>query len=640
MADDDNNSAAGAPGSAPAAEAMALHAASRSRADAYLDEQTKLVRLQSENMIEQNAFELSHLKWRRFSDQMRGILYIFGVLVALVLMIAAGAFVWSAARSDGLVIEAFSVPPDFAQRGLTGEVVAGKVLDRLQTFQAQTQSNRAPSSYANNWGDDIKVQIPETGVSIGQLNRYLRQWLGHETEISGEVYGTPASIAVTARVGGNQSPTFTGSEADLDKLIEKAAESVYRATQPYRYAVYLSQHGRDKESRAVYQQLIADGPPLERGWAYIGLAADLQQNGKPNEAIAVVRRAIAERPDLLLAYVNLSNYEGNLQHDDASLAPLLEFVSRAKAGDSSMGHADLAYNLITARHSIATSVGDFGEALSVVREGLKDPDRSGSHETLSVNIVGDCGALHDAACVRQSYAALPLSDNANVLVNRIGTLQIADTALHDWRAVLALKDREIALLKSMGPAGEFFIPELENPVTGLAESELGNFPAAEATLADCPANGDVCMRTRGELRADEGKWGAADYWFSRAVHDSPKTPFGYEAWGEALLKKGDLDRAIALFEKAHDKGPHFADPLEMWGEALTRANRSDLALAKFEEADKYAPNWGRLHLKWGEALWWLGKRDEARAQFAIAAHLDLTPSEKSQLARMGAAHAG
>ncbi len=63
-------------------------------------------------------------------------------------------------------------------------------------------------------------------------------------------------------------------------------------------------------------------------------------------------------------------------------------------------------------------------------------------------------------------------------------------------------------------------------------------------------------------------------------------------------------------------------------------NQSHLALEKFAEADKYAPNWGRLHLKWGEALRYVGKKDEAQKQFARAAQLDLTPSEKSELAKV------
>jgi len=62
-------------------------------------------------------------------------------------------------------------------------------------------------------------------------------------------------------------------------------------------------------------------------------------------------------------------------------------------------------------------------------------------------------------------------------------------------------------------------------------------------------------------------------------------------------------------------------------------NRSDLALVKFAESAKYAPNWGRLHLKWGEALVYAGKPGGAKQQFARAAVLDLTPSEKSELAK-------
>jgi hypothetical protein len=61
-------------------------------------------------------------------------------------------------------------------------------------------------------------------------------------------------------------------------------------------------------------------------------------------------------------------------------------------------------------------------------------------------------------------------------------------------------------------------------------------------------------------------------------------------------------------------------------------NQSHLALAKFAEAEKYAPNWGRLHLKWGEALVYAGKKDEGEAQFARAAQLELTPTEKTELA--------
>lgn len=636
---DDNQGEAGTPGRRHAsAEALSLSGASREKSDAYLDAQIKLTQLQSQNLVEQNAFELSHLRWQQLNDRLRGVLQMLIVIVVVAILAGVCLVLWYAAHADGLVIEAFSVPPDFARKGLTGDVVAAKVLDRLSMFQSETSSNRAPSSYANNWGDNIKVQIPDTGVSIGELNRLLHQWLGHETYISGEVYRTATGIAVTARVAGKSSPTFAGSDGDLDKLIEQAAETVYRATQPYRYAVYLSEHNRAAESRAEYQRLIASGPPLERGWAYIGLANDVQLQGKIAQAIADLHRAIAERPDLLLAYVNLFNYESNLAHDDAAFDALQEFVAHAKSGDASMGKDDLKYNLLVAKQGVAAALGDYREALSAAREALNDPNRNGSHENAQVAIVQICAAMHDARCVHRTYASLSPTTNAQILVNRIGTLQLADISLHDWHGILALRGRETALLKSLGPIGALFIRELEQPSAGLAEAELGHFSAADALLADCPADSDLCMRTRGQLRAAEGKWSAANYWFARASRDAAHTPFGYQAWGEALLTRGDADGAVVQFKKANSVAPHFADPLEGWGEALIAKNRSDLALVKFAEADKYAPNWGRLHLKWGEALLWSGDKNSAKEQFAIASGLDLTRSEKSELERMNKTH--
>ena len=100
-----------------------------------------------------------------------------------------------------------------------------------------------------------------------------------------------------------------------------------------------------------------------------------------------------------------------------------------------------------------------------------------------------------------------------------------------------------------------------------------------------------------------------------------------------MLERGQPDAAIEKFKLANRKGPHFADPLEGWGEALMAKNQSHLALAKFAEAEKSAPNWGRLHLKWGEALVYAGKADGAKAQFARAAQLDLTTTDKAELAR-------
>jgi tetratricopeptide (TPR) repeat protein len=172
------------------------------------------------------------------------------------------------------------------------------------------------------------------------------------------------------------------------------------------------------------------------------------------------------------------------------------------------------------------------------------------------------------------------------------------------------------------------------PLLADAEAHRGNFARAHELIDRSALDCYLCMRVRGNVAALEKNWPAADQWYARAVTLAPSIPFAYLEWARMRAAKGDLDGASAKLDIANKKGPHFADPLETWGEALIAKNRSDLSLPKFEEANKYAPNWGRLHLKWGEALWWSGDKDAARKQFAIASGLDLTPSEKVELAKV------
>ncbi|MBV8062055.1 MAG: hypothetical protein JOY51_00590, partial [Nevskia sp.] len=90
--------------------------------------------------------------------------WLVGGLVSLVLL-GTGAALWNASRDSSLVIEAFSAPPDLDAQGLGGEVLAGLMLDKLATMDAQTDSFRSHATLKNDWSGDIKVEIPNTGVS-------------------------------------------------------------------------------------------------------------------------------------------------------------------------------------------------------------------------------------------------------------------------------------------------------------------------------------------------------------------------------------------------------------------------------------------------------------------------------------------
>jgi tetratricopeptide (TPR) repeat protein len=609
----------------------------------FLRKQSRLAELQIDNLEKQDEFELSHLRFRRFSDYARFALEAVAACVVLAIGVAICGAVWSAAHDNSLVIEAFSVPPDLANRGLTGQAVAAQLQDKLAAMQNATDSARPPSSYANNWGSDIKVQIPDTGVSVGEFYRLLTAALGHQTHITGEVYRTAKGIAITARTGGDGGSTASGAEADFDSVVQQMAEAIYRRTQPYRYGVYVEYQGKFAESRAVYESLTqADSSPRERAWAYVGISVLDAIQGDGVGSVEFQRKAVAIIPDFAVAWSNLDGYNGNLGHDEAALAAERVLLPILRGN----GNVDM-----TERSRTATAAGeqanldyytcDFEASLKGYAATTQEPDYGGSVENAREAIPPVLALLHEPSAAMGAWYAFPPDRDLGDLYGRAISRFTLAYFTGDWSGVLSLQNDVRATYDAaakarvmIGVALSIIEPTQIRPAVAYALAEKGDFRGAHAAIDRTPTDCVFCLRMRAGIDALERNWTGANYWYGRAAEFAPSIPFVDSDWGRMLLAKGDFEGAIAKFEIANRKGPHFADPLEMWGETLIGENRSDLALAKFTEADKYAPNWGRLHLKWGEALLWSGDKAGALKQFATAASLDLSPSEKTELVRM------
>src|SRR5262249_28345385 len=237
-------------------------------AEGFLRDQRLLTSLQTQHLHEQRDLQIAHLRVRRWKDRLSLGLQLFAVVVgttAALILIVAG---WHSHQDHGLVVDAFRVPQSLEEEGLTGEVVAAHFLDKLQALQSQTDSDRPANTFQNSWGKEITLEIPETGLRWSELERLLRDELGHVTHVTGEIYRTEHGIALTARLGTIPPRTFLGSRGEIDALTQQAAESIYRSSQPYRFSDYLEQHGRLDEAFEVISELARSGPPGERPWAY------------------------------------------------------------------------------------------------------------------------------------------------------------------------------------------------------------------------------------------------------------------------------------------------------------------------------------------------------------------------------------
>ena len=640
----DTGAQASAGGVDPAAVALALGrcGALDPEAVTYLKKQGRLADLQHEVLANCEAFEVSHLRWRRFGDQMKGALQIMGVLAGLCVVAAIGVMVWNAAHADGTVVESFAVPPDLQARGLTGEVVASQLLDKLAVIQTPASNSvNAAQALSASSANDVKVEIPDTGISIGELYRFLRKWMGHETIVGGEVVRDAAGLAVTVRVNGRDGASYAGPEAGLDALVQKAAEHVMEVTRPGAYATYLLTQKvppRVAEAQAIAERVAADpaATPRQRAAAWNGLAimsntykADLRTSA------LLFRRAHEADPSYALGYSNQVGVETVLGHPETALGLLADAMSVFERNHQTFT-PEATVGVRTDLHVQDSELrGDHAQAAAQAKAGAAAHGGGYRPYFALVEAAWDIARQHDGGAgawlAQQPQATLPPVPK---IVTQYLLFQI-EAALEHWQAVIAMEkptENTMTQTSSMADLKTIAATQLR-PWLALARARTGDIAGAEGVIATTPGDCYDCVRVRGQIASEAKQWGRADYWFAKAVHDAPSIPFAYEDWGRSLLARGQPDAAIEQFKLSNAKGPHFADPLEAWGEALMAKNQSHLALEKFAEAEKYAPNWGHLHLKWGEALAYAGKKDEAKTQFARAAQLDLTDADKAELAR-------
>ena len=625
-----------------AALGLALAVASREKADAFLDAQTDIARLQKEHLHEQRGLVFGHLEWQGFSDLMRAGWQVVLAVLGLIAFIAILTALWNASRADGLIVDAFSVAPSFEQRGIGGDVVAGDITGKLADIRAAAIANSYSLSrdVTSDREKEIKVEIPDTGVSIAEVWKYLRQWLGHERHVAGNLRENgDGTITLTASLDGGGTISASGRASELAALEQSVAEKIFATFDPVNGINYLTASGRHRDAYLAAQRFVPMARTLlERSDSYALLGyTGATATGDLEQAVARARAGIAIDPSVAVVHIMAMRYSHLLGRDETAVAESRAILSLHNE-DQPLAHQTGGFESMKAQAAALTATleGDFAHSVN-------------SNCARGCRIVGTMvsqseafAQMHDpraAGTLLAQALAIGSPDPGSVEEARLAIA--GDTGAWDAAIVAGKAAWVSALAPSTDTSPRYLAQEAAVevlPSLALAQAHAGHFSEALASIGKTPADCVPCNTARGEIDRLEGDTDGAASWFARADGEAPSIPFADTDWGAMLLARGDLDGAIAKFAAANEKGPHFADPLELWGEALVAKRRSDLAVAKFADAAADTPNWGRLHLKWGEALLWSGDKDGARKQFALAAQLFLTPSEQTELARVRGAH--
>src|SRR4051794_2802077 len=552
-----------------------------------LEEQSELIHAQC-----------AELRLRGIGERVRAALWAILAVAALAIVGLIGLLLFHSARAHALIVKSFQVPPALSTQGLSGQVVATQVLDKLAQMQDQSESMRAPSSYDNNWGDDLKIDIPNTGATADQVWKLLRGWLGKETRISGEVIQTSEGLALTARAGAKPGERFVSKSGNLDELVTKAAELIYRETQPYRYSVYLAQFpDRAAEEHAVLNQLTRDPSARERKWAFNGLAVDVRRAGDFRTSLGFARRALAIDPQMHPAVGNIALASQMLGHDQQAVDALAREHALPVGSE---------YDPDIVRGNLCNEDADEGYS-------ERDPALIGSAAECFDSMANSFTVLGGPARVYASllrhdwrpalgFVQSPVGgyapEEAAALTARLrlegelerGSLPDIATALDAFRTAKA-KQLQLKVSENFYRA---VASTTEWPLEARALVQLGRLDEAAALIAHSPLDCYTCVRVRGLVEEARGDRAEAQRWFAEAARQASRLAPAFADWGRLLAEARHYDGAEVKLARAVQLASNWADPLKTWGDMLAAEGKRDEALEKYEAALKLAPNWAEL----------------------------------------------
>ena len=569
------------------AEGMAFEqTAGTEEARAYLQTARHMMKLQMEHLHEQRSLALSHLRLRRFTDWLKAATTILISGLTTLVGVFCAVMIHDALTSRSVIVEQFDAPPALANRGLSGKGVASALLDQLTRLQIATHGSAARRELSNAWTNDIKIQVPETGVSIGEINRLLKARFGNDLHIGGDlIQSETGGLVLTVRGDGLVPKSFAGKPTDLQTLIDQAAEYIYGQSQPSLYATYLLNSDRNQDAVAFSKAAYATAPESERPYILNTWGNALGNTGAPPaQSLALYRAALAIKPDYWVAYNNVMNAALSMGDEEGAwkAGEAMRRAAGGRPGEAAevyYGNWDLlTWNLQAWR---AATVADaeahngVGSLTNAVGPNIADIDTR----------------LHDAADadLQMQTAQTDPGDPTVAALTHFVYGRLASEAGDTARAASEMeafgKGFADPVVSSDYPGYDCWIAP--------AQEAAGHPDRADATLK---AGGHFvdCYRFRADIIDGRGDWAGAQRAYADAVAIAPDLPAAYYSWGLALARHGELEGALAKLQAATERGPHWADPLKAWGDVLARQEKWHAALTRYREALAFAPKWTGL----------------------------------------------
>jgi tetratricopeptide (TPR) repeat protein len=563
---------------------------------ALLERRIERAGLEQEHIEAQNR----HLHLQHIHDRMRLVLDVGLATLGVALLIGIAWTVYGAVTDRSIVVNTFTVAPKLENAGASGTTVATQFLDELIRLRESARTDIAKRAVIDSLAEQVQIEVPEVHVSFGELRRVLHEALGHRIQIRGDLTESADGLALTLRGTNLPAKTFSGKPEELPALVTRAAEYTYGHADPVQMAYYLHRAGRPADTIALIRSRFASVPPETQAMLLNVWGNALNTLDRVPEALAKYRHAIDLNPRFWNPYWNLVTFDALGGREEEAQNVGLEFERVARRGrwfglpavDSNFEPVDaLRFDLpVTIRearldYEASGGYGTNGFPAGPVLAGYyalqHDPAAAELILETNPDAAGDAGSFLGATSLVEAAAA------RGVAAFDLGHYADAAHYWDDWDRRLANASPKDIPYRQRYPRQRCWLPIVYEMAGRPADADAAIAATKNLTNADC-------YRFRADVYDHRGDWAQAEQTYAAGVARTPSLPHVYFSWGKALLGHQQYPAAMEKLAAAHERGPHWADPLKAWGDVLVKQGNIKDALAKYDEVLKYAPNWKEL----------------------------------------------
>ena len=468
---------------------------------------------------------------RRVSNQLGDVIALLLNVVVLLIVPIGARIAWKEWHRRPLVVEPFDVPKELQDLGLTGTVLSQLLSDQVHKLQRSARPDDDPSdvAFAELPRLQVDLQLPGVAWTIGGTVRYLRQSLGRpERRLIGEAIRVGKEYAIRLRLSASPAanvPVKFRDATDLDAAMASAARIAIALSNPLEAATI--QYANDSiadgyfETTEALRRCLANGPAQSHPDAYVLWASVhrvLGQNAEMEARLAQARLAYSHLHSKSRWHpITLGRALRDRTRSLLNLEPKQKFGTR---------YCNFVGNLLREQR-------DYHQAKRLFKMGLC-ADRG------NIAAMSNLGMLyHDMWRLDEAQRWFLKVVRKRALSSRgYRGLGLVAMKRHDPARALALYRRAV----DVGPKSRW--PRL-NYIDALRRSGKLEQAAEEAQqFSWSDPNFAPLLRTWGDILKDSGDLDAALAKYERAIPLEPGEPWGHNGKSDILRRQGKTGAAI------------------------------------------------------------------------------------------------